>query len=60
MFKNLKRNWIRLWEARPGRRFQNYYRRKHRDKRGNDVGPSQWLGHFAEQQQLALRMAKGR
>jgi uncharacterized membrane protein YbaN (DUF454 family) len=38
MFKNLKRNWIRLWDARPGRRFQNYYRRKHRDKRSNDVG----------------------
>jgi uncharacterized membrane protein YbaN (DUF454 family) len=38
MFKKFIRNCRRLWDARPGRRFQNYYRRKHREKNSNDVG----------------------
>jgi hypothetical protein len=38
MFTRAKRQMIRLWDARPGRRFQNYYRRTHRDKTNREVG----------------------
>jgi hypothetical protein len=38
MFTRSKRQMIRLWDSRPGRRFQNYYRRTHRDKTNREVG----------------------
>jgi hypothetical protein len=38
MFARTKRQMIRLWDARPGRRFQNYYRRTHRDKTNREIG----------------------
>jgi uncharacterized membrane protein YbaN (DUF454 family) len=38
MFARTKRQMIHLWDARPGKRFQNYYRRTHRDKTNREIG----------------------
>jgi uncharacterized membrane protein YbaN (DUF454 family) len=39
IFQRFKRKWIRLFEAPPGRRFQNYYRRTHRHPESREIGP---------------------
>jgi uncharacterized membrane protein YbaN (DUF454 family) len=39
MLKRFKRKWLRLWHSRPGRRFQNYYRRTHRQKNSDEMAP---------------------
>jgi uncharacterized membrane protein YbaN (DUF454 family) len=44
MLKRFKRKWLRLWHSRPGRRFQNYYRRTHRQKNNDEMAPR--IGRF--------------
>jgi len=44
MLKRFKRKWLRLWHSTPGRRFQNYYRRSHRKKNGDEMAPR--IGRF--------------
>ena len=39
MITRFRRKWIRLKEARPGRRFQNHYRRVHRGRTGAERTP---------------------
>jgi hypothetical protein len=39
MLKRLKKKWLRLWDAPPGKRFQNYYKRSRRDKNRNEATP---------------------
>jgi hypothetical protein len=39
MFTHSTRNWYRLLHSRPGRRFQNFYRRTHRKRDSDEVGP---------------------
>lgn len=39
MLKRFKRKWLRLLHTQPGRRFQNYYRRTHRKKDSDEMGP---------------------
>jgi hypothetical protein len=35
----LQTKWLRLWDGRPGRRFQNYYRRTRQEVRRNEGAP---------------------
>ncbi len=44
MLKRFKSKWLRLWHSRPGKRFQNYYRRTHRQKNSNEMAPR--IGRF--------------
>jgi hypothetical protein len=44
MLKRFKSKWLRLWHSKPGRRFQNYYRRTHRQKNSNEMAPR--IGRF--------------
>jgi uncharacterized membrane protein len=39
MLTRFSRTWLRLWHTRPGRRFQNYYRRTHRQKNSDEMVP---------------------
>jgi uncharacterized membrane protein YbaN (DUF454 family) len=39
MLTRFKRKWLRLWHSQPGRRFQNYYRRTHRQKNSDEMAP---------------------
>jgi uncharacterized membrane protein YbaN (DUF454 family) len=39
MLKRFKSQWLRLLHTRPGRRFQNYYRRTHRQKNSDEMAP---------------------
>jgi uncharacterized membrane protein YbaN (DUF454 family) len=44
IFTRFKSKWLRLWHTRPGRRFQNYYRRTHRQKNSDEMAPR--IGRF--------------
>jgi hypothetical protein len=39
MLNRFRRKWLRLWLSKPGKRFQNYYRRTHRRKGCNETAP---------------------